>query len=77
MNISGIVVRAHPEYVPPIIQALGDLDGVEVHGAADDGRMVVTVEAEQEAGLSERVLQMHDLPHVLSVSMIYHHFEEE
>lgn len=76
MHISGVMVRAYPKHIDTVWQALTGLQGVEVHGANQDGRMVVTVEQEHEGGLSDLLVQMQDVPGVLSASMIYHQFEE-
>ncbi len=76
MNISGVLVRAFPENIDAVTQALLRLDGVEVHGANEDGRMVVTVERETERQFADLLVQMHDVPGVLSASMIYHQFED-
>ena len=72
MNISGVLVRAFPANIDAVTRALVRLDGVEVHGANEDGRMVVTVERETERQLADLLVQMHDVPGVLSASMIYH-----
>lgn len=76
MNISGVVVRAYPKDVNPVTMKLEEYEGVEVHGASDDGRLVVTIEKESDAGLADLVVAMQDIPGVLSASMIYHHFED-
>ena len=76
MNISGVLVRAFPENIDAVWQTLSGLDGVEVHGANEDGRMVVTVERETQRQMSDLLLEMQDVKGVLSASMIYHQFEE-
>jgi nitrate reductase NapD len=76
MNISGVLVRAYPENIESVTRQLTEFEGVEVHGSNIDGRMVVTVEQETAGRLSDLVAQMHDVPGVLSASMIYHQFED-
>ncbi len=76
MNISGVLVRAYPENIESVSQSLADFEGVEVHGSNTDGRMVVTVEQENAGRLSDLIAQMHDVPGILSASMIYHQFED-
>lgn len=76
MNISGVVVRAYPGDVSPVSAKLVEYEGVEVHGASDDGRLVVTIEKESDSGVADLVVKMQDIPGVLSASMIYHHFED-
>ena len=76
MNISGVLVRSYPEHIQSVWSELAQIEGVEVHGSNDDGRMVVTVEQENAGQLSDMLVRMQDLPGVLSTSMIYHQFEE-
>ena len=76
MNISGVVVRTFPQDIEPVSQALSRLDGVEVHGANDDGRLVVTVEQPGEAALTDMLAQLQSMPGILSTSLIYHQFED-
>ena len=76
MNISGVLVRAYPENIESVTESLNAFEGVEVHGSNTDGRMVVTVEQDNAGQLSELLTRMHDVPGVLSASMIYHQFEE-
>ncbi|MFC1589197.1 chaperone NapD [Pseudomonadota bacterium] len=76
MNISGVLVRSYPENIQSVWDELAIIEGVEVHGSNDDGRMVVTVEQENAGQLSDLLVRMQDINGVLSTSMIYHQFEE-
>ena len=76
MNISGVVVRTYPENIESVTEKLTDFEGVEVHGSNSDGRMVVTIEQETVGEISDLLALMHDVPGVLSASMIYHQFED-
>ncbi len=76
MNISGVVVRTCPENIVSITKRLSDLDGVEVHGANEDGRLVVTVQNQREAEMPGMLMKVQDMPGVLSASMVYHQFED-
>lgn len=77
MNISGVLVRAYPKHIKDVGKLLSTMEGVEVHGNNDDGRMVVTVEQETTGQVADLIIQMQDIPGVLSASMIYHQFEDE
>lgn len=76
INISGVLVRAYPQNIKSVEKALADYEGVEVHGNNSDGRIVATVEQEGAGELSTVLARMHDIPGVLSASMIYHQFED-
>ena len=76
MNISGVLVKAYPENINTIEKAISQIDGVEVHGNNEDGRIVVTVEQESANGISDTLVEIQDVPGVLSAAMIYHQFED-
>jgi nitrate reductase NapD len=76
MDISGVLVRSYPENSQSVQQALALMEGVEVHGSNEDGRIVVTVEQENAGKMSDLLVLMHDVPGVLSTSMIYHQFDD-
>jgi len=75
MNISGVLVKAYPQHLVSIEKALITMNGVEVHGNNEDGRIVVTVEDESANNISDTLVQIQDVPGVLSAAMIYHQFE--
>jgi nitrate reductase NapD len=77
MNISGVLVRSRPENINAVTSRLEHMEGVEVHGANPDGRLVVTVEESGDRAMADTVVRMQDLPGVISASMIYHQYEEE
>ena len=75
MNISGVLVQAYPEKLINIEKILASMDGVEVHGNNNEGRIVITVEQENANQVSDTLVQIQDVPGVLSAAMIYHHFD--
>ncbi|MCP4821140.1 MAG: chaperone NapD [Shimia sp.] len=74
MNICGCLVHATPEKVDAVKAAIEATDGGEVH-AVENGRMVVTIEDAGGKMASEQIMDMHNIPGVLSVTLTYHHFE--
>jgi nitrate reductase NapD len=48
---------------------------VEVHVVAEDGRMIVTIEAESEKATVKTFEMIGQMPGVLAVSMAYHQVE--
>ncbi len=75
LNICGCLVHAVPERSADVIAALEAIEGGEVHGA-EDGRIVVTVEDTADKRASEQIMDMHQIPGVITVTLTYHHFEE-
>ncbi|MBE9568435.1 MAG: chaperone NapD [Proteobacteria bacterium] len=76
MNISGVVVKAYPEKIISIEEVLTTMEGVEVHGNNEDGRIVVTVEQESANKVSDILVEIQQVPGVLSAAMVYHHFDD-
>lgn len=76
MNVCGILVHTQPDEMETMKERLVAMPGVEVHGM-DEGRMVVTLEREEEETLGDAMLGIQQMEGVLSASMIYHHCEEE
>lgn len=76
MNISGILVQAYPENLTSVCRALSDMEGVEVHASNDAGKIVVTIEKESNAAMSDMLLSLQNLPGVLAASMVYHQFDD-
>jgi periplasmic nitrate reductase NapD len=77
MNIAGVIVYAQPGRAESVKRQLTSLQGVEVHGAGVDGRLVVTVEEETDRGIVETLTGLYDVDGVLSTAMVYHYFEDE
>ena len=76
MKISGVLVKAYPENINTIEKVISQMDGVEVHGNNEDGRIVITVEQESANNISDTLVEIQDVPGVLSAAMIYHQFED-
>jgi len=75
LNICGCLVHAMPEMTDSVIAAITAIEGGEVH-AHEDGRIVVTVEDTDDQRASDQIMEMHQIPGVLTVTLTYHHFEE-
>jgi nitrate reductase NapD len=72
MNISSLIVHVRPELLKDLRGEMSVLPGVEVHGASDDGRLVITVEDTDESTVADTVIGVHNLKGVLSAAMVYH-----
>lgn len=75
LNICGCLVHAMPDKAAEVIAAIEAAEGREVH-AHEDGRIVVTVEDTGLMRASDSIMDMHQIPGVLTVTLTYHHFEE-
>lgn len=77
MNISSVLVNARPEHSGQVQQGLLALSGVEVHAITEEGRMVVTIEADSERALAHLYEAINQQPGVLSTAMVYHQYESD
>ncbi len=76
MNICGCLVHVAPDSTGTARQVMEDTPGVEVHAATDDGRFVVVVEDTPARMASEIIMDLHQIPGVISLTLTYHHFED-
>lgn len=75
MHISSHVVHVDPSVLSATRVAIDALPGLESHAASDDGRVIVTIEADSEGASMALVGQMSELPGVLAVAMVFHQYE--
>ncbi|HLF96620.1 MAG TPA: chaperone NapD [Methylococcaceae bacterium] len=71
MNLASLVVHTRPENMEAVRTRLLDLVGVEIHGAHPQGRLVVTVEDDDEARLADTLLRIHREDGVVAAALVY------
>jgi nitrate reductase NapD len=76
-NVCGVLIHARPERRAAVSDALGAIDGVEVHAVTEEGKLVVTVEDAGGTWAGATIESFKDIPGVLSVALVYHHFDSE
>lgn len=77
MHISGVVVHARPGRTTQAHEQLAAIAGVEIHHSDVDGKLIITLEKEDEQTTADTFGLLNALPDVLSATMVYHHFETE
>ncbi|HMV06055.1 MAG TPA: chaperone NapD [Accumulibacter sp.] len=77
MNISSVLVNAQPQAVHDVQRRLLALHGIEIHVVSEDGRLIVTIEAESAQAAADTFSQINQQPGVLSASLVYHQFESD
>lgn len=77
MNISSVLVSARPGMARQVQDCLQALDGVEVHAMSEDGRLVVTIEADSDQSVANMFTEINRQAGVLSVAMVYHQYESD
>ena len=74
LHIVGLVVTAPPRGETALGEAIAQLPGSTVH-AAQQGRLVVTIEAADTREMGRRMDAIRELPGVVSVLPVYQHCE--
>ncbi|MBB3018181.1 nitrate reductase NapD [Microvirga lupini] len=74
-HISSLVVHSRPDQVQSILEGIRSVQGAEVHGGADTGKLIVTLETDTESQVVERINAIQLLDGVLAATLVFHHFE--
>ncbi len=74
-HISSLVVHSRPERIPAIIERIAGIEGAEIHGGQETGKLIVTLETETENQVVERINAIQLLDGVLAATLVFHHFE--
>ncbi len=77
MNISSAIIHARPGQVAVGEAGLATLAGVEVHGISPEGKMIVTIETEDDGSNAATYQLIGQLDGVMSAAMVYHQTESE
>ncbi len=74
-HISSLVVQVRPEALAPARLAIAVLPGAEIHGEEASGKLVVVLDTADEAEILSTIAQIHDMPGVITASLIYHEID--
>lgn len=73
MNICSVIVNAKPKNAPRISELLADMEGVDVFGGIEEGKIIATIEdGGGEKALADKMAAMNDIKGVINATMIYH-----
>jgi periplasmic nitrate reductase NapD len=77
MNISSVIVHAQPGAAEAVKARLARVDGVEVHAASAEGKIIVTIEATDDGCMADTFERISRLDSVMSASMVFHQVESD
>lgn len=77
MNISSVVIRAHPDKLAAVQAALLAIPGVEIHAVTEASRLAVTLEDSSTGRAADTYVALHEIPGVLTVTLIYQYDDAE
>ena len=70
MTVSGILAATTPAHLDAVRAAIGNFPWAEVHYSDPRGRLVVTIEADDEQQSVDRLLEIRNLPRVVLAEMV-------
>jgi len=74
-HITSLVIHADPGHIGQVSADISRLSGTEIHASTQEGKLVVTIEADNQQAVLEQVETINRLPGVLSSSLVYHQVE--
>lgn len=77
MNISSAIVHARPGRVALVQMGLATLPGVELHAVSSAGKLIITIESEDDGSNAAIYQLIGQLDGVMSAAMVYHQTEFE
>lgn len=76
IHVASVLVHARPEDVEMVAARLTRLSGVESHGSNGAGKLILTIEADGDDVLVERMTRIETDDSVIAATLVYHHAEE-
>jgi nitrate reductase NapD len=77
MTVSGIVVACRPEHLAEMTEAVNAFPWAEVHYTDPNGRLVVTIEADDVEESMGRLQDLQALPRILMAELAEFAIEDE
>lgn len=75
INICGLLVHARLRDITQVKDRLLQYNGVEVHSVTEDGRLVVTIDNDDQYDLIQTINAINSVDGVISAAMVYQHHE--
>lgn len=77
MIVSGLLINTRPEKLEQIKKELSTINRLKIQNTIDDYKLVVVIESETVEDGSAISREMVKMDGVISISLAYHHFEDE
>lgn len=76
MKIVSLVLKYLPAERAAVQQAVEQVPGASVAHDQGDGRMLVLIEDGEGYAVSDSIIQVHQVPHVMSVTLAYEYSDD-
>lgn len=77
IHIASFIVCAKPERLPSVADALCAMQGVEVTHSDPNGKMIVVIETDSDAGVARFTEYAHQTAGVIAVSFVFHQSDSD
>jgi len=75
LHIAGVLVHGKVDLLTAIRGEIAALPGAEVHGASEDGKLVVTLEMRDSTAVLDHINAIILIQGVISATLVYQHNE--
>ena len=75
MTICSLVVYARPNDAAVVEAVISSLDGVDVHAASNEGKLVVSLDHPDRTYCAETIMDLSNIDGVLSTTLVYEYYE--
>ena len=76
VHISSMVVHASPDGLQSVKNNIEQLQGVEIHGESESGKLVVVLESDHQTHITDVIEKINNFKHVLNTALVYHQIEQ-
>jgi len=77
MNVCSVIVNAKPKNAPKISELLAEMEGVDVFGGVEEGKIIITLEDSGEKALADKMAAINDIKGVINATMVFHQEEDD
>ena len=71
LHIASLVVHAYPDHLDAVRTAIAAMEGAEVHGVSEAGKLVATLETPDADTMMVSIGEIQRLPGVLAATLVY------
>ncbi len=76
MKIVSLLLKYFPEHAQAVALGVEAVPGAAVAHDHGDGRMIVLVEDGEGYAVSDSIIQVHQVPHIMSVTLAYEYSDD-
>jgi len=75
VHISSLVVHVSPAGLPSVKAAIEQMQGAEIHGESELGKLVVVLECDGQAHTTDIINRINGFAQVLGTALVFHQVE--